>query len=180
MTKLQILQNSFIGLIMILIGAGMLYKPQSWLGFAVRLLSVMLIVGGLRYLVYYIDIARSMVGGRSVLYRGILMLDAGALTLSMTSRSMFYLILYLAGAHMFAGVVELMRALEQRRVGSPAWRFRAAVGSANVALAVAVVAGGFAFHSETIVVYVYGAGLIYSGLLRIISAFRKTAIVYIR
>lgn len=50
----------------------------------------------------------------------------------------------------------------------------------TVMLPAAVIAGGLFYGNTTLAAYIYGAGLIYSAVLRIISAFRRTDIVYIQ
>ena len=47
-------------------------------------------------------------------------------------------------------------------------------------LAAAVVIAGVVLHRPEIAAYVYGAGLIYTAILRIANAFRRTDIVYIQ
>ena len=56
-------------------------------------------------------------------------------------------------------------------------RLRLAYGIAEVLMAAAVIAGGLFYGNTTLAAYIYGAGLIYSAVLRIISAFRRTDIV---
>ena len=46
--------------------------------------------------------------------------------------------------------------------------------------AIAVVVGSTVFKQPVITIYIYGAGLIYTAVLRIASAFRRTRIVYIQ
>lgn len=73
-----------------------------------------------------------------------------------------------------------MRAREARLLGSPIWIYKVAYGATNILISLAVVIGGFTEHSAKFAVYIYAGGLIYSAIVRIVSAFRKTAIVYIK
>ena len=52
-----------------------------------------------------------------------------------------------------------------------------AIGAADVLFGLASI---FCIGRPNILVYIYAAGLIYSAVLRIASAFRRTAIVYIQ
>ena len=81
--------------------------------------------------------------------------------------------------HIFTGAVSILRANESRRYGAR-WRMKMAFGVTNVLLAVAVVVGTVVFREPFITVGIYGAGLIYSAVLRIASAFKRTDIVYIQ
>jgi hypothetical protein len=55
-----------------------------------------------------------------------------------------------------------------------------AYGVTGLLLAAAVVAAGVVLGRPEVAAYVYGAGLIYSAILRIAGAFRRTDIVYIQ
>ena len=81
--------------------------------------------------------------------------------------------------HIFTGAVSMLRANESRRYGAR-WRMKMAFGVTNVLLAIAVVVGSVVFREPLITVGIYGAGLIYSAVLRIASAFKRTDIVYIQ
>lgn len=85
--------------------------------------------------------------------------------------------IYLLIANMISGVIDILRAVEARRLESGGWRLNIAVGTANILSAAACL---FCLKNVNILVYVYAIGMIYSGCLRIVSAFRKSAIVYIR
>ena len=76
-----------------------------------------------------------------------------------------------------ARAVSMLRANESRRYGAR-WRMKMAFGVTNVLLAIAVVVGSVVFREPLITVGIYGAGLIYSAVLRIASAFKRTDIVY--
>ena len=93
---------------------------------------------------------------------------------------LLYLMIYLAGINAFTGLVEVLRSREEKSVGSPGWKYRAAYGGASLLIAVAVIVGCTRLHSIRLVVYVYAAGLVYKSLVRIASAFRRTAIVFVQ
>ena len=54
------------------------------------------------------------------------------------------------------------------------------VGIIVVVIAVAGIVGCTRLHSIRLVVYVYAAGLVYKSFVRIASAFRRTAIVFVQ
>lgn len=175
MTSLQRVKTVLGGLMMLL-GAGLLVAyPVDGYQFIGFILSVVLLGAGIRSLVFYFTMARNMVGGRLILFQGIIALDLGMFAFTLQEVPPVYILLYLLIAHLFSGAVDVMRAMEARRIQSP-WRLNLAYGIANILLAVACF---FCFHNSTLLSYVYAAGLAYSALLRIAQAFRKTAIVYI-
>ena len=120
-----------------------------------------------------------VVGGKNVLYRGMIYLDLGILAGSLFDHPITYTVVYIALLHVFSGAVDILRANESRKIGAH-WRLKMAYGVTGVLLAVAVVISGVVYKSPLITTYIYGAGLIYSALLRIAGAFRRTEIVYIQ
>jgi uncharacterized membrane protein HdeD (DUF308 family) len=121
-----------------------------------------------------------MVGGKSLLYRGLIMLDFGVFSLSLADIPRGMLILYMLGIHAFNGVVEILRALEAKRFKSGNWKLTMGFGIANIAVPVIAVAAGLLTGSMTLVIGVYSVSLIYSAIGRIITACRKTAVCYIQ
>jgi len=176
MSKIQRLKNIVLGLIMILIGVVMIWFPEEGYVFVTLILSFSLILSGLRSLAYYLLMARHMVGGKSILVRGIILLDLGLFTLTLTDIPKIYVILYLLGCHIFAGMVDIMRAVEAKRYKARLWRYNLAYGIANLSVAVSCLA---CIRSTGMLVVIYCTGMIYSACVRIVSAFRRTAIVYI-
>lgn len=55
-----------------------------------------------------------------------------------------------------------------------------AYGITNILLAIAVVISGIVSSQIRVAVWIYSIGIIYSSILRLITAFRKTEIVYIQ
>ena len=89
----------------------------------------------------------------------------------------FYLMLYLLVANLISGVIEILGAREARQMEAGSWKLKMAIGAADVLFGLASI---FCIGRPNILVYIYAAGLIYSAVLRIASAFRRTAIVYIQ
>ncbi len=133
---------------------------------------------GIRTLIYYFTMARYMVGGKFVLYRGIIFLDAGIYTSAVADHPAFTLVLYIAAINAFAGLVDILRAAESKRLGSSHWKLRAAQGAVQVGIAAAVLAGSIVLRRTDLAVYAYASGLIVAACLKIASAFRRTAIAY--
>ena len=136
-------------------------------------------VRGLCALFYYFSMARHMVGGKDVLFRGMIFLDLGILAGMLFNHPAVYTLVYISLLHIFTGTVSSLRANESRKIGS-SWKLKMAYGITNILLPVIVAIYGIAYGRVSIAVWVYSTGLIYSSVLRIIAAFRRTEIVYIQ
>ena len=143
------------------------------------ILSLSLVVYGIRLTWYYFRMARHMVGGKMLLCQGILVLDIGLFSSSVITQSRVYVLGYLLVIYAFSGGIDILRALEAKRYGAPAWKWKLISGCITIAAAVTIGVAGFCFGSVDFVVYGYCASLFYTAVTRLVTAFRKTAIVYI-
>ena len=177
MTRFQKIRETVLGLIMIFAAVVMMLAPSEGYAVIILIIGVVYTLRGLSTVIYYFMMARFMVGGRSSLYAGIIMLDFGILTCSLTDVPHYYIFVYLIAIHGFSGIVEVLRSLEARRAGAGSWRLKMGHGLLNIAITVVC----FVYIRQTnVAVFVYSLGLIYSGVLRIISSMRKTKMVYIQ
>ena len=103
----------------------------------------------------------------------------GIFTLTVVDNPKIYIILYLLGIRAFAGVIDILRAMEARRFEGP-WRMDMASGVVNVSIAILAVVCGFFLNNMQDIVYIYASGLFYSAVLKIVNALRKTSIIYIQ
>lgn len=180
MTGRARLWNIITGALMIAMGVVMCVYPSFGMGLAAAILSFTCTIRGFGALHYYLTMAKHMVGGKRILYLGIVYLDLGIFTSSIAGNARIYLVLYLAVIHAFNGIIDILRSRERKAVGSGDWKWTAANGVTNVLIAIAAITAGLVLRSEDAVVYIYAAGLIYAACLRIAGAFRKYAIVYIQ
>lgn len=172
----QRIRSVIFAVLMILICIAMIAVPEAGFSIVIAILCIALIVSGIQRLVYYGTMARFMVGGRRILYTGLLLLDAGLFTFTLSNIPQIYVMMYLAAVNGLAGGISVMRALEDRRQGAAHWRMRLFFGAVTLAFAAAC---GIFVRSINLAVFIYCAGLLYSAAMRIISAFRRTEIVYI-
>lgn len=175
MTKIQRARAVFESLMMLLGVAILLVVPEQGYRIIAAILSIVLIVTGIRYLIFYFSMARNMVDGKLTLFYGIIALDLGLFAYTLQDIPPIYIVIYLLITHLFSGVIDVLRAMEARRMGSR-WRLSFAIGAANVLLAFAC---GFCLHRLSLLTYVYAIGLTYSACLRMTQAFRRSAIIYI-
>lgn len=136
-------------------------------------------VYGIRLLIYYFSMARHMVGGKRTLYQAIIVLDLGLFTGSMISMSDYIVTIYLLSIFAFSGVIDILRSLEAKKNGA-SWRMKFITGCISVIMALALVVTGLVQRNTTYLVYGYCFTLVYSGIMRIVASFRKTAMVYIQ
>ena len=161
---------------MIAAAAVLIIAPEECYDLIIIGLGVMFIVIAISTLSYYFTMARFMVGGRISLFQGIAILDLGVVTMSLTNVQHYYILLYLIIIHAIAGLIGLGHALESKRAGA-SWRLKSVHGIMDIAMAVICI---IFIRRMSIAVIVFGIGLIYSGVMRIVSACRRTAFVYIQ
>ena len=132
---------------------------------------------GIGRILYYISMGRHMVGGKTILYRGAIRFNFGLFTGSLISIPQIYVILYLLALHSFSGIVEILRAFESKSYGAKSWKLKFMHGLIDFCLVIFCLI--FIKEPSTAAI-IYSAGLIYSAFMRIISAFKPSAIVYIQ
>lgn len=173
----QRIKNVLIGILIILGAVILIAFPEEGIIITASILSLSLFVYGIKTLIYYITMTRHMVGGRIMLYLAVVVLDLGMFTMMLTNIPKMYIALYLVVVYAFSGAIDILRALEAKKYQAPSWRFSLISGIINVVIAILCIVF---IGSTNMIVYLYSAGLIYSAIARIVTAFRKTAIVYIQ
>lgn len=140
------------------------------------MLGIAAALSGLRMVIYYASMARYMVGGKIILYIGVILFDFGLFSFGFADVPRQYIMLYLMLGHIFYGLVEILRAMEIRKRKLGSWRFKLLIGLGNLALGVLCL---IQINSSIMTVYIYCMGLLWSALGRIISAFRPATVVYV-
>ena len=74
---IQRIRTVLESLMMLLCVAGLLVVQEEGYRIIALILSVVLIVNGIRYLIFYFSMARNMVDGKLTLFYGIISLDLG-------------------------------------------------------------------------------------------------------
>ena len=177
MSSGQRIKNILIGIAIILGALILIAFPEEGMIITASILSLSLFIYGIKTLIYYVTMARHMVGGRIMLYLAVVVLDLGMFTMMLTNIPKIYIVLYLVVVYAFAGVVSILRALEAKRYQAPMWKLSLISGIINVVIAILCI---IFMRSTNMIVYLYCAGLIYSAIVRIVTAFRETSIVYIQ
>ena len=176
MTRSQRVKNIVFGLLVILCGVVMVLNPEDGFIYIAVILGVSLTLSGIRYLVYYVTMARHMVGGKAFLFLGVLVLDIGMFSTSLIDEPRYFIVTYLLAFHALTGLINLLRGREEKKNRAPGWKLNVLHGTVTLLICAACV---LYLRRPPVLVSLYCAGLVYSGLVRIDSALRRTAIVYI-
>ena len=178
MTLFQRIGKILIGIFMIIFAVLFIMDPtEDTYQVLVAILAFGLAVKGLKDIIFYFTMARHMVGGKMILFQGVVVLDFAMLTGALADVPKPYVLLYLILIHAFSGVVEVLRAMEAKRTVAGPWKIKLTHGVINLGLALACFV--FIRHTGTAII-IYSIGLIYAALIRIMSAFRRTAFVLIK
>ena len=144
----------------------------------IGILGLVLLFTGLRYLVYYFRTGRFVVGGRLILFIGIILFDFGVFTMTLHDEPLAIIVIYMIAFYAFAGLVDILRAVEAKKQEG-VWKAKMLLGVIEVAVAGLVLFCGLVLRSPDDVIIVYGVGVIISGVMRIVNSLRRTAVVYI-
>lgn len=178
MNSFQRIKKFLSGMGMLLGSIILIIEQEDGFYIVAILLSLSLLLSGIKLFIYYITMAKNMVGGKSILYRSLVLTDLGAFTLTAITIPKIYLICHLLISHAFAGLVDLLKAIEDKKMHAPSWRMSLICGLGN--LLTAVVAFTCLLNKSTeLVMDIYCIGLAYSGIFQIVTSFHKTAIIYI-
>ena len=176
MSRGQKINQILIGILIIAVAVILIAFPEEGLVITSAILSLSLFIYGIKTLIYYLTMARHMVGGRIMLYLAVIVLDFAMFVMMLTSVQKTYLILYLVVVYAFSGVVDILRAMEAKKYQAPSWKLSLISGILCVVVAIACIVF---IHSTKVIMYVFCAGLVYSAVVRIVTALRKTEMVYI-
>ena len=179
MSKFQRIKDVLFSAVILLFAVAILMVPQDGFEAVALVIGFLLLIYGGRKMWYYFRMARHMVGGKSILYQSIIVLDLALFTLTVASMSSFVILFYLLGVYAFTGVISILRAFEAKRFGA-AWKFKLISGIVSVLFALFALILGVAFDNKEILVYGFSISLFYEAAVRIVNAFRKTAVVYVQ
>lgn len=161
---------------MILSGIFIMLFPRESYKYVLIVLGAGLFILGLNTLLYFFTMAVFMVGGKKILYRGLIFVDFGILSLTLTDVPRIYVLMYLAVIHGFSGLVDILRVKETISNGSSSWKLKLIHGVLDVLLALSCL---FFAKKINTAVFIFGFGIIYSGVARIISSLRKNTLEYV-
>ena len=123
MSFFQRFKSILTGIVMLLFVALLWLLPKDAYYVAAGVLGLALLVYGFRLLWYYFTMARHMVGGKSILYQSVIVIDLGLFSSSLMSVSSAMVIFYLLAIYAFTGAIAILRAFEAKKFGG-AWSHR--------------------------------------------------------
>lgn len=180
MSSWQRIKNILIGAGLMIVALILSIFPNMSANLITTIICLALVLYGVRMLWFYTTMARHMVGGKAILYRSLIILDLAIFTAGLSGMSSFVIMIYLMGIYGFNGAISVLRALEAKRFGARAWKGRLVNGIIALIFTVTLLCFGLIAGTTELLIYGYSISLFYSAVMRIIAAFRKTAIVYIQ
>lgn len=180
MNRFQRIKEIIFGVLMLLFALLLFLIPEDSYALVAFIIGILLLCYGFRLLWYYFSMARHMVGGQMTLVEAVILLDLALFTFSMTAMESYVIMFYLLGAFAFSGLIDILRAFESKRVGASVWKINLISGIVSIALVLVMLILGVILGKKEFLVYGYALNLIYAGVMRIVSAFRKTAVIYIQ
>ena len=165
MNNLQRVGAVVTGILMLITGAILFWFPEEGTYIVAIILAAALFLMGAQLLIYYFTMARRMVGGKSVLLLGIFLLDFCAFTVTILDEPGVMIMMYLVGW------------AREARTHRGAWKLKALTGVVKICIAAACT---IHWSNMPVLTMIYSIGLCYAAIARIISAFRKTEVVYIQ
>ncbi len=176
MNRFTRIWNIFTSLLVIAISMIMFVVPDLGYGLATLILGCVLLVSGVKQLLYYLSMGIHMVGGRIILYRALITMDIGLFTISIHGTGQRYIMFYFILYYAFAGIVSVFRALEARRVEAGSWKTCLLEGIYDLGIVLICLINN---NSASIMLDILCLSLVISSVTRIMIAFRKSAIIYI-
>lgn len=176
MTSIKRVWLIIISVIMLVCAVVLVLSPELGYIIIILILDVSLLLYGIRLFVYYITMARHMVDGINTLYKSLVLLDFGVFVFTMKSTPEIVIMLYLIGCMAFQGLVEMLEAGSAMKLKSGRWKYGFISGAVKIAIAVACM---FFLKSIRVLSLLYAVGLVQSAVENIVTACRKTAVVYI-
>lgn len=176
MGSLRRIANAASGVVLIILGLLLLQDPRGGYDLVLRLLMTTFTLYGLQMLVYFFTMARYMTGGFEILYKGVFILDAGLFVLFLDNIPRLYVMFYLLGGLALSGVIDILQANYARKLQAGNWRYQIFYGILKVLILVPAL---FYLDSVRSLTYIYAAGLIHTAFTCLVTAFRRTEIVYV-
>ena len=175
MTVWQRIGQLFIGMVMLCLSVLLILEGQKAYPVIIVIYSLALEALGLRMIWYYFRMARHMVGGTNILFRGILSFDFGMFAGSLVLVPSLYILAYLSATMAFSGLVDLLRGREARRIQGP-FKLKTFTGVVKTVTALSCL---IFMRTPALVVDIFSVGMVFSAVMRIVNAFRRTPVILI-
>lgn len=163
-------------LILILLAVAMILNPDIGYIALLIIIEIALLVKGISLLFYYFTMTRYKVGGMATLYKGIFVIDATLLLFGLSKAPQKLIMIALVLMLAFEGVVYIMKAMKSKKLEAGNWKYQLLHGIFMFIVAIICI---IFIDSYRIATLIFAVSLIVWAVSDIITAMRKTAIVYI-
>ena len=177
MSKYDRIKNIAVGIGLIILSILMFVFPDTGYYMAAVIFGVVLLLNGIKQMIYFLSMGIHMVGGKMILYRALITLDLGFFLLSISSIGQRYLMAYFMVYYFFVGIITIFRAYEARKIKAGLWKWKLMNGLIKVMIAITCIVN---FNSEDMMLFLVCFAVIASALTRIGMALKKTAIIFIQ
>ena len=163
MTRWQRIKSILFSLFLLLVASLPLWIDDADIVYdiIVSITGVSFFINAVRNLIFFFTMGRFMIGGKSIMIRGVILFDFALFTLTVTRMPTLFVTLYLAGMMIIYGVVDLMRAMDSKKI-SGHWMPRAFRGIFSIICALACL-----LHIRNTEMAVLFFSLKYHGFIRI-------------
>jgi len=177
MTKMMRIRNIIVSLIMIFISLVLFIDGDEGFTVVSVFLCLSLFATAIKELYYYFSMARYMVGGRRVFYKGVVLLSFAFSAITFDDLPKIAVLVYLVALLFIGNLFDVLGALDLKKVGSNKWISKFCVGMLGIILSIVCL---LYYKKPEIVTYMYAVGLFYTSVAKIINSCRKTSIIYIQ
>ena len=177
MSKLERILNLGLAAFMVYLSILVFSSPLFGYMLILCVIQVALLLRGIGNLVYYFRMTRYMVGGKLLFYKGVLLIDMGIFSSMLLMVPTYYILLYMLAGILIAGAVTLLHAFESRQYGSRQWKSRMVIGLIHVA---ACGIGLVYIRNLSLLMWIYGLDILVMALERVLTAFKRTAVIYVQ
>lgn len=163
----------------LLIGVALVILLVPNIGYKIAggVLGAGIVLLGVKKIIYYITMAKNMIGGKRILFNGIILFDFGLLALLLIGESQGLMMIYFIVLYLLYGLIDILRFIEIRKQKSFGWQTKLIKGIFCISVAVVCLI----FNSSAdLVVLLFAIGLIGIAIEKIINAFTKSQIIFIK
>ncbi|MCQ2564255.1 MAG: DUF308 domain-containing protein [Clostridia bacterium] len=177
MNKTQKIENFVVGLFMSVVALIIMLVPEDGYIIAGIMMGCGIILYGAKSIIYYLFMARHMVGGRKILFNGIVITDFGIVALLLITQPQKILMIYLIAIYLLYGLIAILRARDIKKQGGKHWLRKLTLGL--VAVCIGILCFVFVDSADLVVIF-YGIALLIYSIGKIVSAFAKNQMIYIQ
>ena len=176
MTKTQKFLTILVSVFYLLCAFLILCRPVDGYRAVVFILDIALLVMGFSQLIYFFTMARHKVGGLTVLYKSIFLIDMGILIMSYKDSPKKIVMIYLIVLIGIQAAIDIMNAIKGIKIKSDAWKTKLLKGLLSVAVIITCICN---INSTETAAIIFAIGLIIEAIAGIVQCFKNTQMLYV-